>query len=152
MYCSIIWYPTKKTHINQLERPIRFATRTHLRTPYRSDHVQYLTYDQRLIVMELLTLEERRNLHLLTTACKILNNISITSIAPVLQGYINHSARNRNPNIFLYPNSMSNSTLKLMMACANKFSNSIKIIENSPNEIKTIVTNFHLQQRKNSNP
>lgn len=57
-YLSILWYPIKKNKIYQLEKCSRFATRTALGAPYRNDDVKYLSYDQRLLALEMIFVEE----------------------------------------------------------------------------------------------
>lgn len=150
-YCSVIWYPTRNKHIKELEISIRYATRTHLKSPYRNDHQDYLSYDERLDELQILNLEERRNIALLTTACKLIRNEILSTLSQTLHGHINQNTRNRNPNIFQYSNSMTSSPLKLMMACANKFSARISIYD-SPESIRNTVKKFYLDQRSAAIP
>lgn len=148
-YCAIVWYPTKTTHITKLEKPLRFATRAYLRTPYRTDHAGYLKYQQRLHEMKLTTIEERRTIAVLAITSKIITQQTHSKLLQSLTGFRNHNTRFRNPIIFKYTPSAVHGPLKTMMETSNRFSNVINFDANTTNAIKTIARNlFHTSTGK----
>lgn len=151
-YCSIVWYPKRIRLIKKLERPIWFATRTPLHSPYRSDDPLYLTYSQRLDLdeLKLLTMEERRTINVLTTTCKILNDLLHTDLSHTLQRHVNQSVRSQHPNIFQYPTTLCSGPLKLMMATSNKFFHYGQSYQEFTEWNQTIARNFYPQNRRNS--
>lgn len=146
-YASVVWYPTKTRNIKALEKSLQYATRAQLKSPYRNDHPEYKSYPDRLAELNLLSMEERRNVQLIKFTSKLCRNEIKSTIGRTLSTYINVNARNRNPNIFKYSSSLPSSPLKMMMSCTNKFSHLIHLNEDSPSTVGKKATKHYLQLR-----
>lgn len=83
-YAPLIWFPQLKNVITQLEKSLRFATRTALGSPYRNDHPNYLSYDQRWLGPELISIEETYPTSVVILAHKMTNDHLKTSLNPSL--------------------------------------------------------------------
>lgn len=126
--------PDKKQKIKQLERSLRFATRTALGSPYRSDFPCYLTYDQRLLCLKLITIEKRHVIASICIAKKLLSNEMITALNP----------RTRNPNSFI----IDRRRIPPLMEIGNTYSTEANIIDDTIPTIKTkLKLTFNNQRR-----
>lgn len=74
-YCTIIWSRNRIT----IETILRFATRTALNAPYRSDNSNYIDFNTRMAKFRLLIFEERRWIAAIKIAIQTTNPTNRTS-------------------------------------------------------------------------
>lgn len=151
-YLPILWYPTKRNKIYILEKCLRFATRTALRAPYRNDHANYLTYDQRLLALDLISIEDRFRSSIIILIKKILDDETKSTFGPILALNLIQRATNRNSNTFIIDRRRIPPSLVLkMMQITNQYVGVTNIINDSKETIKTkLKTAFTNTRRVNA--
>lgn len=95
-YAAIIWTGKSVTRDNRLEDPLRKATRYVLAAPYRPNQDGYVTYENRLMELEQLSLRTRRTIALVVTIEKIRTGKLLVSFRQnVLEAYLQFPRSNR---------------------------------------------------------
>lgn len=148
-YLPILWYPSQRNEIYILEKCLRFATRTALGVPHRNDHANYLTYDQRLLTLDLISIEDRFNMSIIILTKKILDEETKSTFGPILALNLNQRARNRNSNTFIIDRQRIPPSLVLkMMQITNQYVCVTNIINDSKQTIKTKLTKAFTDTRR----
>lgn len=146
-YCSILWQPISKTMDSKLERSQRFATRIALHSPYRTDHPMYLSYDQRLCTLDMLTFAERRSIAIVILTKKITYDYLECTLQTQLRNCLNLRTITRSPQRFIVPGRLHDGPLKTMMTTTNYFSKITNIETDSFAQIKAKLRKEFLHRR-----
>lgn len=129
---SILWQSRNIGLKNQLERIQRRCTRIALRTPFNHTHPNYRPYENRLIVLDLMKLSDRRDLAAICYLIKVYQNPEPTNIKTILNNAlydVTMSARNRKlfSNIGKYTGPQT--SLHSLMTTANEYHTLINMDE-----------------------
>lgn len=95
-YAAVIWTGKSITRDGKLEETLRKATRYALAAPHRPNQVGYMTYENRLLQLEQLSLRTRRTIALVITIEKIrTGKLLVTFRNDVLESYLQFPRSNR---------------------------------------------------------
>lgn len=98
-FCSVVW--SQDRIIISLEKTLHNSTRAQLATPYDNRHADYITFEQRMNILGLLTYRERRIITSTLTIIKIVRGDLITTLSDTVEEYRHVVLRvTRNANIF----------------------------------------------------
>lgn len=125
-YCSPIRSQNRITIEKSLEKTLHYATRAALRTPFRHDDANYVSFNQRLKKLGMLTYGERRHIASIIFHLKILRGEIKSELCKLLRSNSPvPSYTSRSPNIFVYNrrNIAPKSPIQIAMALINQFKN-----------------------------
>lgn len=105
-YASTIWNQDRRALNSKLEKSLHSATSTALRTSYRNDYPNYVPFNERMNMLDLLTFKDRRVIAAIKLAKTIIQNQSDLPIFAYLKSCINLQTRTRASNTFTIPRNL----------------------------------------------
>lgn len=119
-YAAIVWRRNTKIQSLALEKSLRFASRCALRAPYSNQDPAYINFNDRLRILEILSMEERFRIACITFVLKCLKGEVHAEIATRIIGLHRIPTRvTRNPNLFNLINLPIGSPLRGILLYAN---------------------------------
>lgn len=103
-YCSRIWSQKRITIENKLEKVLHSGTRIALKSPRRNNEIGYISFQERMRLLNLITYKERRIISSIIFTLKAVSG-KIDSI--IVEEYLLFQNQNNNiraPNLFKVPN------------------------------------------------
>lgn len=110
-YCSVVWDQERVLSNKRLEKFVHNATRFALHTPFRTDDIDYVSFEKRMELCGLLTYEERRKIASAIFTVKLHNNTIDTNLGDFVRDSRHESVfHSRSPLLFTIRRSLSDSS------------------------------------------
>lgn len=149
-YCSLVWSQNRTMSERRFERPLHYGTRAALRVPFHHEDENYIRFEERMNILQLLTYKDRRIIASKLYIIKILRGQLETTLATTLQD-LRHDPQytSRSPNLFVIDRRRIpvNSPPHVSMSNINKYRNQFNIADEIP-VIKRKIKEFLLEQNR----
>lgn len=121
-YCTICWSQKRIMEEREIEKITHAVTRFALKTPFYPSHPNYVSFEERLERLKIITLDERRKIIRMTRVIKILQEQMPCAVANKIRGHLQNRVTNiRNPRLFSIPANLNPSSPSyLLMIEANE--------------------------------
>lgn len=99
----IVWYRNKPGNTKKLEQFLHQATRIALGTAYRPFQPGYVYYAQRIRILKILTLSQRREISMIISTIKILKANETKNLQSILSQHLRGTHNTRSNRLFNVP-------------------------------------------------
>lgn len=118
-YASVVWRRDIWVHEKKIENSQRFATRLYLKLPYSVQDPRYRSYKERLVMCNLISMEQRAKIAGIIFACRCMKGDIKAAIADTIRRRRITQTRTRAPMLFETSNLPIGGPLRTILTDAN---------------------------------